>query len=125
MARRTRTYLWQFVIGLGFLSGIWTAIGLDPEEVIISAAGTAVTAAYPDDTLRTLFLLLPTLLLLVSVYGAYRKGKVMGLIAVLIAYVAGLSILVSLTTTLVLLLIAVLFGFLATRPRLVRKLSGR
>ena len=28
-----KTYIWQFTIGLGFLSGLWTAIGIDPEEV--------------------------------------------------------------------------------------------
>ena len=32
MAKRSRTYIWQFTIGLGFLSGLWTAIGIDPEK---------------------------------------------------------------------------------------------
>lgn len=125
MARRSKTYLWQVVIGFGFLSGVWTAIGIDPEEVILNLLGTAVTAAYPDPTLRTLFIVLPTILLLWSVWQAYKKGKVFGLIAVILAYVAGLSILLSLTTTVILLVAALIVGYLATNRRLVRKLTGR
>lgn len=125
MARRSKTYLWQVVIGFGFLSGIWTAIGIDPEEVFLNLIGSAITAAYPDPMLRTLFIVLPTVLLLWSVWQAYKKGKVPGLIAVILAYAAGLSILVSLTTTLILLGSALVVGYLATNRRLVRKLAGR
>jgi hypothetical protein len=125
MTRRSRTYLWQSVIGLGFLSGVWTAIGIDPEEVVLNTIGTAITAAYPDPTIRTLFLILPTALLIISVYGAYRKGKALGIIAVILAYAAGLSLLVSLTTALLLLLFAIVAGYLATNRRIVKKLTGR
>lgn len=124
MARRSKTYLWQSVIGFGFLSGIWTAIGIDPEEVLLNLLGTAITAAYPDPTLRTLFLVLPTILLLWSVYQAYQKGKVCGLIAVILAYAAGLSILLSLTTTVILLMAALVVGYLATNRKRIRKLTG-
>jgi hypothetical protein len=125
MARRSKIYLWQVVIGFGFLLGVWTAIGIDPEEVVLNLLGTAITAAYPDPQIRALFIVLPTLLLLWSVWQAYRKGKVPGLIAVILAYVAGLSILVSLTTTAILLVAALIVGYLATNRRLARKLTGR
>ncbi|NMB79819.1 MAG: hypothetical protein GYA23_12080, partial [Methanomicrobiales archaeon] len=62
MARRTRTYLWQFVVGLGFFSGVWTAVGIDPEVVILTTIGSAAASAYPDPAVRALFLLLPTIL---------------------------------------------------------------
>ena len=100
MAKRSRTYIWQFTIGLGFLSGLWTAIGIDPEEVVLNLLGTVTGEIFPDPTLRQLFIILPTLLLLVSVWGAYKKGKALGLASVLIAYVAGLSVLVALWTSL-------------------------
>jgi hypothetical protein len=124
MARRSKTYLWQVVIGFGFLSGVWTAIGIDPEEVLLNLLGTAITTAYPDPTLRTLFIILPTFLLLWSVWQAYSKGKVFGLIAVILAYVAGLSILLSLTTTIILLVAALIVGYLATNRKMIRKLTG-
>ena len=117
MAKRSRTYIWQFVIGLGFLSGIWTAIGIDPEEVILNLLGSVTGEIYPDPTLRQLFIVLPTILLLLSIWGAYKKGRVLGLVSVVIAYMAGLSILVALWPSLVLLLAAIVTGYLATGRR--------
>jgi hypothetical protein len=40
MAKRGRTIVWQFTIGFGFLAGFWTAIGIDPEDVILTVIGT-------------------------------------------------------------------------------------
>jgi hypothetical protein len=125
VAKRSKTYIWQFVIGLGFLSGIWTAVGIDPQAVLLGALGSAVTTLWPDPNVRLAFILLPTLLLLASIWGAYRGGKVFGLLSVILAYLAGLSVLVSLSTTLILLVVAVFAGYLATNRRLVRKFSGR
>ena len=119
MAKRSRTYIWQFTIGLGFISGLWTAIGIDPEEVVLNLLGTVTGEIFPDPTLRQLFIILPTLLLLVSVFGAYKKGKALGLASVLIAYVAGLSVLVALWTSVLLLVAAMVTGYLATGRRLI------
>jgi hypothetical protein len=124
MTRKSKTYIWQFVIGVGFLSGLWTAVGIDPEEVILNVLGKAVDMMYPDPTIRYILLLLPTLLLIVSIIGAYKKGRVFGLAAVIVAYVAGLSILVSITSALLLLVLAIVTGYLATNRRLTKKLTG-
>ena len=115
--KHSRTYIWQFVIGLGFLSGIWTAIGIDPEEVILNLLGSVTGAIYPDPTLRQLFIILPAILLFISIWGAYKKGQVLGLVSVVIAYMAGLSVLVALWTSLILLLAAIVTGYLATCRR--------
>ena len=125
MAKKSRTYIWQFVIGLGFLSGLWTAIGIDPEAVILNALGKAADMVNPDQNIRSLFIILPTILLLLSIFGAYRKGHVLGLVAVIVAYLAGLSILVSSVTAILLLLAAVALGFLATNRRVARNLGFR
>ena len=124
MTRKSKTYIWQFVIGVGFLSGLWTAVGIDPEEVILNVLGKAVDMMYPDPTIRYILLLLPTLLLIVSIIGAYKKGRVFGLAAVIVAYVAGLSILVSITSALLLLVLAIVTGYLATNRHLTKKLTG-
>jgi FtsH-binding integral membrane protein len=121
MAKKSRTYIWQFVIGLGFLSGLWTAIGIDPQAVIIDVLGNAVDTVYSDPAIRSLFLILPTILLLISTLGAYRKGRTPGLISVIIAYIAGLFILVSTVTALILLGVAIFIGYLAPRRSLVKK----
>jgi hypothetical protein len=125
MAKKSRAYIWQSVICFGFLSGLWTAIGIDPEQVILNLIGTTVKNLYPAPVIRYLFIILPTILLILSIWQAWKKGRVPGLIAVIIAYVAGLSILVSWTTALILLLGAIVIGWLATNRRLMRKFGFR
>ena len=124
MAKKSRTYIWQFVIGLGFLSGLWTAIGIDPQEMILNILGNAAGSVYSDPAIRFLLLILPTILFILSILGAYKKGKVLGLISVIVAYFAGLSILISSFTALVFLGIAIIIGYLATNRRLAKKLTG-
>jgi hypothetical protein len=113
MAKKSRTYIWQFVIGLGFLSGLWTAIGIDPQAVIVGFIGNIIDTVFSDPAIRTLFLFLPTILLFLSVWSAYKKGRLIGLVSVMVAYFAGLFILVSTLMALILLGIAITIGFLA------------
>jgi predicted branched-subunit amino acid permease len=125
MAKRSRAYIWQSVIGFGFLSGLWTAVGIDPEGVILTLVGRTIDTFYPDPDIRYLFVILPLVLLLLSIYQAWKNGRVPGLVAVILAYVAGLSILLLWKMSLVLLLAAILIGWLATNRRLMRKLGFR
>jgi hypothetical protein len=124
MAKKSHTYIWQFVIGLGFLSGLWTAIGINPQEIILNILGTVTESVYSDPAIRLLFIVLPTILLIVSIIGAYKKGKVLGLISVIVAYFSGLLFLLSTTTSLVFLCIAMIIGYLATNRKLTKKLTG-
>jgi len=121
MAKKSRTYIWQFVIGLGFLSGLWTAIGIDPQAVIIDVLGNVVDTVYSDPAIRSLFLILPMILLLLSVLGAYARGRILGLISVIVAYLAGLFILVSTATALIFLGVAIIIGYLAPHRLLIKK----
>ena len=125
MRKKTKNYLWQSVIGLGFLSGLWTSIGIDPEEIILTAVQNAVDSAYSNATVHSLFIILPTILLLISIYSAYKNGKAPGLVSVIIAYFSGLLILSETGIALILLIVAIVFGWIATNRRFVRKLSGR
>jgi hypothetical protein len=120
MTKKSSLFVRQFVIGLGFLSGLFTAIGIDPQEIVIRAAGGAVRTIYPDLQISYLFLILPTVLLLISLAAAYQKGRVLGLVSVLVAYFSGLIILVSLGISLTLLLVAVIVGYIATDRRIFR-----
>ena len=120
MAKKSRTYIWQFVIGLGFLSGLWTAIGIDPQAVIVDILGNVVDTVYSDPAIRSLFLILPMILLIISIFAAYSKGRLLGLISVIIAYLAGLFIFVSTVTALVFLWVALIIGYLAPNRRLIK-----
>jgi hypothetical protein len=124
MAKKSRTYIWQFVIGLGFFSGLWTAIGIDPQAVILDVFGNVVDTVYSDPAIRSLFLILPMILLLLSVLGAYTRGRFLGLISVIVAYLAGLFILVSTATALIFLGVAIIIGYLAPNRRLIKKITG-
>ena len=124
MAKRSREYIWQFVIGLGFISGVWTAIGIDPEAVILNVVGDIIGTVYSDPGVRSLLIILPAVLLVISVIGAYRRGRGLGLISVIVAYISGLAILVSIMTSAILLIVAVITGYLATNRRMRKKLTG-
>jgi len=123
MAKRSKTYVWQFVIGLGFVSGLWTAIGIDPQAYLLTTLGNVVHTLYSDPVVRWIFLLLPLIVLGVSVYGAYRKGRFPGLLSVIIAYFAGVLIFVATATALILLGSAICIGYLATGRRFKKILT--
>ena len=63
------------------------------------------------------------ILLLLSILGAYTKGRFPGLISVIVAYLAGLFIFVSTVTALVILGVAVIIGYLAPKRSLVKKMT--
>jgi len=76
-----------------FLSGLWGAIGIDPEVTLITTVQNAVYRVYPDPMLRSLFITHPTIPLLVFRVGAYRNGELFGLISDVPACLAGLGML--------------------------------
>jgi K(+)-stimulated pyrophosphate-energized sodium pump len=59
----------------------------------------------------------------VSLFGAYIKGKVLGLISVLIAYLSGFLILTETLLALIFLLLGIVFGYLATNRKVLRKVK--
>jgi predicted branched-subunit amino acid permease len=123
MAKKSSLFIRQSVIGLGFLSGIFTAIGIDPQQVVISVIGTAVGSFYPDPEISALFIILPTILIIISLIAAYLRGRILGLVSVLVAYCAGILLLVSTVLALILLTGAIGIGYLATNRRLLKKVK--
>jgi hypothetical protein len=115
MRKKSKVFLWESVIGLGFLSGLWTSIGISPQSLIISFIGQSASNMYPDPTIRVLFILLPTILLIVSIISAYKRGKIPGLFSVILAYISGLLLITAPVSAIILLLSAVIIGILATR----------
>jgi hypothetical protein len=124
MTKKSGLFIRQFVIGLGFLSGIFTTVGIDPQQVVISLVGRAVLSYYQDPEISYLFVILPTVLLFTSLAAAYLKGKVLGLVSVLVAYCAGIFVLTSTGTGLILLAAAVVLGVLATNRKLLREVKA-
>ncbi|HTY15648.1 MAG TPA: hypothetical protein VMC42_08080 [Methanoregulaceae archaeon] len=117
MRKKSKVFLWESVIGLGFLSGVWTAIGVSPQSLIIGLIGQSASDIYPDPAVRALFILLPTVLLVISIISAYRRGRIPGLFSVILAYFGGLLVITATVSAILLLLCAVAIGILATRKR--------
>ncbi|OPY35567.1 MAG: hypothetical protein A4E35_02393 [Methanoregula sp. PtaU1.Bin051] len=78
MAKKSSLFIRESVIGLGFLSGCFTAIGIDPQDDAIRIIGESVQSVYPDPQVSYLFIMLPTILLLISLITAYLKGGMGG-----------------------------------------------
>ncbi len=55
MAKKSGLFIRQFVIGLGFLSGVFTAIRIAPQQEIIKVLGRAVGSVYPNPQVSYLF----------------------------------------------------------------------
>jgi len=90
MPNASKIFVQEFVIGLGFLSGLWLYVGFDPEAQIVGAfAGIAETLA-PNSRASSLILTLPSIVTIVSVVAAYFAGGILGLIAVGLAFLGGI-----------------------------------
>lgn len=76
----------EFVLGFGFLSGLWVYAGIDPEDAIINAF------AQLAPNMGFFFWLVPIVGLLVSVLVTYSMGGKIGLISVGLAFIGGIFI---------------------------------
>jgi hypothetical protein len=114
MRKKSGLFIRESVIGLGFLSGLWTAIGINPQTILLTLAEQTADELLHDPYIRFFFVVLPMALLLFSVITAYKRGRVVGLVSVLLAYGAGLCVLESLSLSGVLLIVAIILGIFAT-----------
>ena len=114
MRKKSGLFIRESVIGLGFLSGLWTAIGINPQTVLLTLAERSADEVLHDPSIRFFFVVLPTILLLLSVITAYKRGRIAGLVSVFFAYAGGLVVLESLYMSVILLVIAILLGIFAT-----------
>jgi len=101
-----------FVIGLGFASGFWIAVGIDPEAVITGAFAEAANSISSGSGI--IILLIPVISTAVSIYFAYAMGGWLGLLAVGIAFIGGIIFLNSTILSLVLIAVAIVIGILAS-----------
>jgi len=116
--RRWAGFLREFVILLGFLSGLSLAIGFDLQESIWKGAGAALEAALGVAGIGTLFVILPTLLLAYSVWKAYRRGGLVGLAAVLSGFLGGLLLFARPLEAAAFIAISILLALVAVEKRI-------
>lgn len=111
MTNASNYFVQEFVVGFGFLSGLWIHVGVDPEAEIIKAMATMIQTISPNPTYSLLFWIIPIAATIVSIIGSYAMGGWIGIFAVLFAFFGGVFI--SSTFGVVFLIIGVLLGFAA------------
>ncbi len=93
MARGSDTFVQEFVIGLGFLSGLWIYAGIDPESALLGALVSAIRQLAPNSPLTFIFQIIvwiiPVISTFFSIAGAYISGKIVGVVAVGMAFNGG------------------------------------
>jgi hypothetical protein len=114
MRKKSGLFIRESVIGLGFLSGVWTAIGINPQTILLALVENSANLVLHDPFIRLFFVVLPTILLLLSLVTAYKRGRVVGLVSVFFAYAGGLVVLESLYVSGVFLVVAIVLGLFAT-----------
>jgi hypothetical protein len=100
-------FVQEFVIGLGFLSGLWIYAGVDPTAEIVRSLSMIV----PEWS--WLLWLLVVAGTVGSIAAAYRMGGIFGLITVFLAFLGG--ILISSSAGVFLVVIAVILGPIAAK----------
>lgn len=115
MARRTSTFLKEFVVLFGFLNGLWLAIGVNPGAELLDVLEGIVANLASGAPVRFIFAALPIAFLAVMLVLIHRKGGWVGFAAVTCGFLAGLQILAAPTVSFALLLAGLLLGYLATR----------
>ncbi len=85
-------FVQEFVIGFGFLSGLWARIGFNPEDKVVEVLLEIINTLIPSLNIRRLFGLASALGIwgiLLEVISSYKIGGGLGLLAIFLAFVAG------------------------------------
>lgn len=109
------SFVQEFVLGFGFLSGLWIHVGVNPESEILRAFAQVVEELAPSSGFSLIFWLVPIIGLVASVTGSYFIGGWFGLVAVSLAFLGGVFI--DSTFGVILLVVGVLLGFAAPMMR--------
>jgi hypothetical protein len=106
----------ELVVGFGFFTGLWVAVGVSPNQAIINFLKPLLENLHP--TLKTVFIIIPIILFLgtlITVLKVYRYGKLGGAIAVFLAFAAGTLMLKMPQYSAPLLIAAFIIGWLSFR----------
>lgn len=114
VAQSGQSFVNVFVLGFGFLEGLWIAVGTNPEAEIIGAVRTVVETLNPGSEIGFLFFLIPIIALIGTLVTIWFTGGPLGLGAVAVAFIAGLTIISFGVLGALLLIAAVVMGIFAT-----------
>jgi hypothetical protein len=108
----------ELVIGFGFLNGLWLAVGISPEDWIYNFLKPCITNL--PTILKTVFAIIPTVLIIMTlftIYKTYQQGKILGVISVALAFIAGAIVFRNWIVTIILLAVALIIGAISFKGR--------
>jgi hypothetical protein len=112
-----RISLRELIIGLGFVEGLWMAAGIDPQAAIFGWISTLLEKLHASSNYFLILKVLPIVLLAGSLLLILRLGGWLGLVAVGLAFAAGLLIITTPTTSVFLIMGALVLGGFASKRR--------
>lgn len=115
MGRRQTLFIKEFVVLFGFLNGVWIAVGVNPGAALWSVVVGWVLRLDPSLGVVFLLALAPLLFLAFILRLIWKRGRWLGLAAVLVGFVGGMLVLSAPGTSLLLLLAAGALAFVGTK----------
>ena len=112
MPAKGQVFLQEFVIGFGFLGGLFTWVGIDPEEQVVRA----LLGAFLSNNELTISIVVICIMLvstIASILGILSMGGKLGLLCVAFAWMAGFTMPMGSSLSVlgvILLIIAMLFA---------------
>lgn len=107
----SKSFVQEFVLGFGFLSGLWIYIGINPESVLINTLSDLINSISPNPMYSFAFWIIPIIATVASLAWSYFLGGWLGLVAVGLAFLGGIFI--GSTFGIILLIAAIIVGFAA------------
>jgi hypothetical protein len=100
MPTKSEVFVQEFVLGFGFLGGLFTWVGVDPEEEVIRAL-LRVAIPENDFLVSLLILLIVIAATAMGILGTYSMAGKLGLIVVGLAWISGFIIAIGGTATII------------------------
>lgn len=108
-----KLFVQEFVVSVGFFTGLWIAVGVNPTTEINNALMEVIKAFNPESDLIFWLKIFPTLALIASIIGALIVGGKLGLVAVFCGFLGGITFVSFPLMGLFLTAIGVVIGFIA------------
>ncbi len=113
MKRRVARFLEEFVVIYGYGTGLFIAVGFNPQEDVFKGAGVFIETLLPDPLVRFGFALFLLLLLMLSIRKAFVTGGPAGIFAISMGLLAGVSTPLTPLAGLGMLALALITGYIA------------
>jgi len=113
MKRRVARFREEFVVIFGYGTGLFVAVGFNPQEDIFRGAEVFIKTILPDPIIRFAFALFLLLLLVISVRKAFVTGGPAGIFAIAMGLLAGISTPLTPLAGLGMLALALITGYIA------------